>query len=345
MRDKLTRVALRTSLSYAFFAALWIVFLGVVMAALIRDPDTAVKIGIYKGWAFVAVTAFLLYGTLRKQMRWLEKEVDAREQAEQLMRENKERFCTIFCSSPMGITLSRLDDGRLVDVNPALLSMLGCSRREAVGRTSREIGVWISPEDLDRFVGVTRTQGRVEGVEFQFRKKSGEIGTMLGSAEVIHLAGEDHLLSMMLDITDRKLAEETAKESESQFRSAFEASPIGMALVAPDGRWLKVNKFLCDSIGYSEQELLTKTSQDITHPDDLENDLEHLKRLVNGEILYYRIEKRYYHKDGYIVWVLPCVSVVRDVRGRPLYFVSQIEDIAERKFQKRRDRYALSRRA
>ena len=341
MREKLTRVAVRTSLWYAFFASLWIALSGVVLAALVRDAHVIEKLEISKGWIFVAVTAFLLYGVLHRQMRRLEQEAQAREQAEQLVYETQERFATIFRSSPVGITLSKLDDGRLVDANPAFLSMLGYDRREVISRTAQEMRVFVSPRDRESFVETIRMHRRVDGVEAEVRKKSGETVTWLGSSELITLAGEPHLLNIMLDITDKKNAQEALRESESRFRSAFEASAIGMALVGLDGRWLKVNQSLCESVGYPEDELLTKTFQDITHPDDLEKDLDHVRRLIEDEIPYYHIEKRYFHRDGYLVWVLLCVSMVRDAKGYPLYFVSQIEDITERKLLEEKLQTAL----
>jgi PAS domain S-box-containing protein/diguanylate cyclase (GGDEF)-like protein len=341
MRGKLSRVALRTSLGYAFFAGLWIALSGKVLLALVHDAYMIEKLEISKGWAFVAVTALLLYGVLRRQMRWLEKEAEARREVEDLVRESQARFATIFQSSPIGITLSRLKDGRLVDANPALLRMVGYDREEALGRTSREAGVWASPEDRDKLVETMRTRGTVEGVERQFRKKSGEIGTMLGSAGVVDIGGEPHLLGMGLDITEKKRVEEALKESESRFRSAFDASAIGMAIVGLDGRWLQVNRSLCESIGYQEDELLGKTFKDLTHPEDLDKDREHAQRLIHDEIPYYHIEKRYLHRDGHILWVLLSVSVVRDARGYPLYFVYQIEDITERKLLEEKLRAAL----
>src|SRR5208337_914734 len=133
---------------------------------------------------------------------------------ELLMRETQARFVTIFRSSPMGITLSRLDNGQLIDANPAALKMLGFDREELVGRTLQDADVWISNNDRDRLTEAVAGQGTVEGVELQFRTKSGEIRTMLDSAEPIRLSGGEHyLLDMMLDITERKQAEE-AKERE-----------------------------------------------------------------------------------------------------------------------------------
>ncbi|HEY1717390.1 MAG TPA: PAS domain S-box protein [Verrucomicrobiae bacterium] len=133
------------------------------------------------------------------------------------------------------------------------------------------------------------------------------------------------------DITDIKEAENMLRESEERFYGAFEYAPIGVALVSPDGHWLKVNREVCNLVGYSEAELLTRTFQDMTHPDDLAADLENVRRLLAGEIRSYQMEKRYIHVSGHFVTVLLNVSLVRDGRGRPRYFISQIQDITERK--------------
>src|SRR5713226_9840359 len=121
------------------------------------------------------------------------------------------------------------------------------------------------------------------------------------------------------------------RESEERFRGAFESAAIGMALVAPDGRWLRVNPSLCRIVGYSPEELLATTFQAITHPEDLDTDVEFAQRMLGGSIPHYQMEKRYFHKDGHLVWILLSVSLVRDADGRPLYFVSQIQDIGARK--------------
>ncbi len=129
----------------------------------------------------------------------------------------------------------------------------------------------------------------------------------------------------------RRQAEELLQESESRFKGAFNHSAIGMAMVSPEGRFLRANASLCKMLGYLEAELLAKTFQDITHPDDLEADLNFVRQMLAGEIETYSMEKRYFHKLGHIVWIQLSVSLVRDSGGAPLYFISQIEDITERK--------------
>ncbi|MBF0101916.1 MAG: transporter substrate-binding domain-containing protein [Desulfobacterales bacterium] len=140
-----------------------------------------------------------------------------------------------------------------------------------------------------------------------------------------------NLIFTLAEITDRIKTQNALRESEERFREAFEHSAIGMALVSTEGKWLKVNASLCSMIGYSEAELLTKTFQDITHPDDLETDLTFMRQMLTGEIGSYMMEKRYFHKDGQIIWVLLAVSLVKNHDGMPLYFISQVENITDRK--------------
>ena len=133
----------------------------------------------------------------------------------------------------------------------------------------------------------------------------------------------------------RQIAIEALRTSEETFRLAMENASIGMALVTPAGQFLKVNAALCELLGYSEAELLTTDFQSITHPADLERDLHLVLQVLSGEINRYRMEKRYFHKSGRIVWVLLSVSLVRDTAGKPGYFVSQIQDISEQREMER----------
>jgi two-component system, cell cycle sensor histidine kinase and response regulator CckA len=133
------------------------------------------------------------------------------------------------------------------------------------------------------------------------------------------------------EVVKYQRSEKMLRESEERFASAFEFAPIGMALVALDGRWVKVNRAICAIVGYTEAELLARTFQEITHPDDLAADLENLRRLLAGEIQFYEMEKRYIHARGNFVPILLDVSLVRDAQHQPLYFIAQIQDITERK--------------
>jgi PAS domain S-box-containing protein len=139
------------------------------------------------------------------------------------------------------------------------------------------------------------------------------------------------LVSVSMDITERHTAEEALRASEERYRQVEYYTSIGLALVALDGSWLRVNPALCALVGFTEEELLARTFQDITHPDDLKADEEYVRQMILGTITTYQMEKRYIRKDQAIVWVLLSVSLVRDKVGLPFYFISHIQDITERK--------------
>ncbi len=138
------------------------------------------------------------------------------------------------------------------------------------------------------------------------------------------------LIMLTSDITRTKEAEIELKISEKKFRANFENAATGMAILDLSGQWLEVNNTLCKMLGYTPDELKTLTFQDITHPDDLEVDLDYVDDLVSGKISFCHIEKRYLHKNGDIVHAQLSVSIVRDENDNPLYFVAQITDITPR---------------
>ena len=133
------------------------------------------------------------------------------------------------------------------------------------------------------------------------------------------------------DITDDRAQTRALGEAAQRFRTAFDAAPIGMCLVDLDGRFLQVNDALCNILGYNAHDLEQRTFQDITHPEDLNADLAQVERLLEGEITGYQMEKRYYNANGHVVWALLSVSLMRNAEGAPLYFISQMQDISERK--------------
>lgn len=115
------------------------------------------------------------------------------------------------------------------------------------------------------------------------------------------------------------------------FIRVFEHAPIGMAIVSPEGQVHKVNNSLCHMLGYGKDELIGQRFQSVTHPEDLDLNLDLLQKVLVGEIDSYEMTKRFFHKSGRIVWVLLRTSLVRDDKGNPSFLISQLVDITEQK--------------
>jgi PAS domain S-box-containing protein len=248
----------------------------------------------------------------------------------------------VFAAAPAGIAVADAD-GRLRAVNPAFCELLGRSQNELLGRSFRE---FTHPDDIapDHERQELLTGERCERArEKRYIRVDGTVTWVK-----VHMAaiadpasGEPLVVAHVTDVSERRRQDQALAEAEERFRSAFDNAPIGMALVAPDGRWLKVNHAVCELTGYSETAMLVRSFQDITHPDDLDTDLAYVEDVLAGRRRTYQMEKRYYHAHGKLIWVMLSVSLVRDDCGKPLYFVSQIEDITERK----RREHALKRQA
>jgi len=139
------------------------------------------------------------------------------------------------------------------------------------------------------------------------------------------------LASMVEVCFNKKAQQEALTKSEAKFRSSFEHAGIGMALVSPGGMFIQVNSALCNMLGYTEKELLSISFREITHPEHLDADMENINQILEGVKDYYRTEKRYLDKNGSVIWVTLNTAIIRDSSSQPLYFVTQIENITEKK--------------
>lgn len=154
--------------------------------------------------------------------------------------------------------------------------------------------------------------------------------------------GTEFFSSIAIDMSGEKAAQAALKESELRFRGTFENAAVGIAHVSREGRWLRVNERLLEIVGYGRPELVQMTFQDITHPDDLADDLKLFEQLKAGEIDSYSLDKRYYRKDGTLIWVEITVSMQETASGTEPYVIAIIEDITERKQAEQRQRLLLS---
>ncbi len=132
-------------------------------------------------------------------------------------------------------------------------------------------------------------------------------------------------------LIERQCARKQLQESEARFQATFEQAATGISIISLEGHWLRVNRKLCAILGYSQDELMALTFQDVTYPDDLEADLHNVKRILTGEIAAYAMEKRYIRKDGRVIWINLHISLVRKPDNTPDYFIAVVEDIQSRK--------------
>lgn len=263
----------------------------------------------------------------------------------------KERFQSTFEQAAVGMAHVDLQ-GQFLCVNQRFCDLVGYSESELKGKTFFDIN-HSENRELDERQIQRLIHGEISSFTQENRYARGA-GSILWGSFTVSLAylssGEsDYLIVVLEDISERKRVEAALlnlnqdlesrvvhsttalQSSENRFRLAFEEAAIGMALIAPDGRWLRVNRAICNIVGYSKSELLKMDFQTITHPDTLEQDLSYVQQMLSGETDTCQLEKRYIHKQGYSVWVLLSVSLVRDEQNQPLYFISQIQDITERR--------------
>ena len=262
------------------------------------------------------------------------RDVSEREQMQNTLRENQNHLQLALEAGRMGLWQAPVP-AQKSNWSPQMEALHGFAPGEFSGKYT-DFLARVHPDDAPRLVELTAA-AIDEGQQFIHEYRSlWPDGTLRWiESRGVPLVDEggkpQSIVGVNLDISERKAAEVALRQSEERFKSAFGRSAIGMALVSPDGRWFQVNSKLCEILGYSEREMLQTTFQQITFVDDLNADLELLKQLVAGEIASYQMEKRYIHRDEHLVWTLLDVALVRDERGEPLHFVSQVQDISERK--------------
>ena len=218
-------------------------------------------------------------------------------------------------------------DGRFTDVNPAACRLLGYERDELIGKTIFDI---IPAEDADRLRAVRADlllPGRVNTAEWTQKRKDGTLVPVEVSSNILP---DGRWQAFVRDVSERKRVEQALHESEERFRLTIDEAPIGMALVALDGRFVRVNRALCEIIGYTSAELMALTSQAITHPDDLDANLALAGQLARGEISRIQLVRRYIRKNGTTVAIQLSASILRTREGAPLYYIVQAEDITDR---------------
>ena len=249
------------------------------------------------------------------------------------LRESEERYRLVTEHMHDAVFLIDLES-RFTFGNGRVEELTGYRIDELVGRP---VSMVLTPEGTRAAAARLHTLRTGHDAPFLYeteliRKDGTRVWVEVNSTSVLRGGETIARLVVARDITHRKEAEAALRESEERSRATFEQAAVGMAHTTLDGRWVRVNQRLCDIVGYTRDELLTRTFQDITHPDDLALDLPAQRRqLFAGEIQTLALEKRYLHKDGSVVWVELTVSMLREPSGEPKYQIAVVQDITARK--------------
>jgi PAS domain S-box-containing protein len=258
------------------------------------------------------------------------RDVTERREAEEARRLGEARFRALSEATEEGVAFHHA--GRILDSNATFARMFGYAGPEEV--IGLPVGGFVAPNSDGsgpRDLRVLEREDEGGSYELVGVRKDGTTFPVGSVDKAGSYMGRPARVSLIRDLTERKRAEEALRESEQRFRATFEQAAVGVSLVAPDGRVLRVNEKLCEILGYAQEEVLGHNVRRVSFPEDLEEDQRRLARVLAGETGIYPVEKRYVRKDGSAVWVNLSSSVVRDADGEPVYLVGVTEDITERK--------------
>ncbi len=245
------------------------------------------------------------------------------------IKESEERFSKIFKSSPIAISITRVSDGKLTDVNDTWCTLTGFTEEEALGHNVEELKI-INDETRGRTREEFLKTGKIRQLVNNIVTKNGEKKIIITSTETITIGDNQFSINSVTDITERIQAEKALKESEAKFKSVFDSANVGKSITLPTGE-MNVNEAFCKMLGYSRAELQNKNWQEITPEEDIPSARKILEPLLKGQTDTARFEKRYICKNGSYLWADISVSIQRDDNAQPLYFITIIIDITERK--------------
>lgn len=265
-------------------------------------------------------------------------EAQERQRAEVARQISEEKFAKAFSCSPDPITISTCPEGRYIDVNRSFLKLLGYERQAVIGQTIFDLNLVVNPQDMVQFEQLLHQQGSLGQLEMKWRTKTGEIITLLLSAEFMDLNGKGCVITVGKDITERKQIEENLRQSEERWQLVLKGNN--------DGIWDW--NLLSGEIFTSErfQEILgNKNYQDDTckivnrfdewisriHPDDVEQIIEITQKYLERQIPYYEIEYRLQCQNGDYKWVMSRAQALWDEEGKPQRMVGSLKDICQRK--------------
>lgn len=245
---------------------------------------------------------------------------------------SEERYRRIFAATPLPMWVTEAHAPKFLAVNDAAIEKYGYTREEFQSMSALDLQV---KETREMVLQQLLDRDPTQPAHFERRHvtKSGQVITVEITAQPFQYGGQPARLVLAMDVTDRKRGQLALEESETRFRAVFEQASVGIAIrdLSDQPQFLRVNRKLCEILGYSESELLQMTTTQLTADDDMESTREINRRLMHGNLKSYSRRKRYKHKDGRIIWVNLSVSKLATelAEGHTSYLISVIEDISE----------------
>ncbi len=231
----------------------------------------------------------------------LEREIEARGHTENELRRSQETFSKLFYISPVWMDVATVADGRYIDVNDAFIHTTGYAREEVIGRTSTELNLWPRPEARRAIRETLETRGRLDQHTCRFRMKDGSVRDFIWTAEVIEWQGERCALSVVIDTTDIRRAQDALRTSESNFRALTDAAPVAVSIIRDD-RFLYVNDAWAAMTGYSRKEARSLDAMAIVHPDMRAMVRRRSARCLRGEQSPSRYPIKFMRREGKARW-------------------------------------------
>jgi PAS domain S-box-containing protein len=261
-------------------------------------------------------------------------DITERKQAEDALRESERQVSLIY--DTVGDVIFNLKvekDGnyRFISVNQCFLTTTGLQAGQIVGKRVQEV---VPEPSLSLVLGKYAEAIRKKQIERWEEVSEYPTGRLIGEVSIAPVFDKTgncvSLVGSVHDITERKRVEASLRESEDKFKYVFDNSVVGKSITLPNGE-INVNRSFCDMLGYSTEEMKSRKWQELTHPDDIRTTQKMLDGIIAGEKDSVRFEKRYLHKNGSIVWADVSTALRRDADGKPLYFMTAVVDISERK--------------
>jgi PAS domain S-box-containing protein len=229
------------------------------------------------------------------------RDITESKRAQEALTESEEKFSKIFHASPNPFCIASIEGETFIDINESYSRYTGYTREETIGRTSEELGLWVNEDDVKTMRSILMQKGRILNHQFATRMKSGELRTVLFSAEIITIAGRRCIIIAITDITERKKVEDALKMSEENFRHSLDDSPLGIRIVNSTGEPIYINQTLLEIYGYSTlEEYQSRPVEKRFTPDMYQEHLKVLQEMANHEVVPKIGETSIVRKDGEI---------------------------------------------